>query len=189
MLFYIFTFIGTLISFTLGLTVGTRFFGITEGQVFRVGFFAIVFLLVIDAAVALIVRAMPKKLMNPYLKRFKVFSWESKVLVALGVRKWKDKIPEAGGTLVGFSKREVKDKSNPEYLYQFMVETVYGEVMHFWGFIFSFLVFAYKPAQFWIVYLPLFLTNFLINFLPVMVQRYNRPKLMKAYERATRKLG
>ena len=189
MLFYIFVFIGTIISFTLGLTVGTRFFGVTEGQVFRVGFFAIVFLLIIDATVALIVRSLPKKLMSPSLKRFKVFSWEQKVLVRLGIRKWKDKIPEAGGVLVGFSKREVQDKSNPEYLLHFISETIYAEVMHFWSIIFSCLVFIYKPAEFWIVYLPLFLTNFLINFLPIMVQRYNRPKLMKAYERATRKLG
>ena len=65
-----------------------------------------------------------------------------------------------------------------------MMETVYAEVLHFWSAILGFLVVFISPKLFVVVGLPLALTNVILQIMPVMVQRYNRPKLMLAYERA-----
>ena len=71
-----------------------------------------------------------------------------------------------------------------DYLYTFMIETVYAEVLHFWSAIFGFLIVFISPKLFVVVGLPLALANVILQIMPVMVQRYNRPKLMLAYERA-----
>ena len=66
---------------------------------------------------------------------------------------------------------------------QFIDKTIRGELMHFLGFVFSGLIAFIYPTVFVVIGLPLMLTNMLINILPVIVQRYNRPKLLLLYKR------
>lgn len=183
-LYFAIIIIASIFTAILGVSVGVNFLGATDGEVLLVILLSLLCLLIIDAVVALIIHKLPKKLMNPYKKIYKVFSWEKKFYHALGIRKWKDKIPETGKALTGFGKSKVENMDDTDYLYTFMIETVYAEVLHFWSAIFGFLIVFISPKLFVVVGLPLALANVILQIMPVMVQRYNRPKLMLAYERA-----
>ena len=64
-----------------------------------------------------------------------------------------------------------------------MEETVYAEIMHLVSAFLGFLVVFINLKLWLIVGLPLAIFNLILQIMPVMVQRYNRPKLMLAYRR------
>lgn len=149
----------------------------------------------LDAVVAWLTRRLPEKAVDPFRKIYRVAKWEKKLYKKLGIVKWKDKIPEAGGLLANFQKKKVLDFHDNEYIFTFMKESVYAEVMH----VISALAGLSLPALcacrllwpdvilqvHWCVRiaLPVALVNFVLQVLPVMVQRYVRPQLMSVYLR------
>ena len=86
--------IGCIFTSILAVNVGTRVFSVSDGVILLSILFSLVFLLIIDAVVAIIVRILPKKWVNPFNRIYKVHKWESKLYLRLGIRKWKDLIPE-----------------------------------------------------------------------------------------------
>ena len=174
------------ISSALGFTIGVTNVGASYLEVFLqivITFFA---LFVLDALLALLVRAFPKKWVDPFNKIYKVRNWERKLYVKLGVRSWKDLIPESGKALVGFDKRSVATMNDNEYLKKFMEESVIAELMHFLSFVTSALLLLVPMKLALIVRMPIIIANIIFQVMPVIVQRYNRPKLMLAYERNIR---
>lgn len=187
MLYILIIFIGTLISTILGLSVGVPLADVSESRVFAIIIISLLVLVIIDAVCALFVRyCLPKKVFNPMLKVYKVAKGEKKFYERLGIRKWKDRIPEAGQIFANFSKTEVSDMTNNEYVLKFISETIYAEIMHWLSAFFSFLIIFIDLRLALTVGLPLVIGNIILNILPVMVQRYNRPKLMVLYERNKR---
>ncbi len=89
----------------------------------------IVAVILLDALVALIVNKSSKKLYKKEYRIFKIFKWERKFYEKLGIKKWKDKIPELG-KLGNFSKGKVLDPKNSEYISKFIEECIRGEVTH-----------------------------------------------------------
>lgn len=146
---------------------------------------AVVEAFAIDAIVALAVRYLvPKKFYDPLAKRFRCHKKEKKIYTKLGIRKWKDKIPETGGLLVGFQKKKVLDLHDNEYLYKFMQETCYAEVMHVWSIPLGFLTLALCPTPLHLtVALPVAIVNAILQILPVAVQRFIRPQLLRVYNK------
>ena len=186
MLYITIIFIGTLISAILGVFVSVPNLGVSESRIFAI-IISLLVLVAIDAVCALFVRyCLPKKVFNPFLKAYKVGKKERKFYEQIGVRKWKDRIPEAGQLFANFSKTEVTDMTNNEYVYKFMSETIYAELMHWLSMIFSFLIIFIDLRLALTVGLPLVIGNMILNLMPVLVQRYNRPKLMVLYERNKR---
>ncbi len=187
MSFAIIVVVCVILACMLGIFVGVPIYDLSDGYVMRVIFISIVVLLAINVFFALFVKlAIPKKWINPFSKFFKVHNWEQKLYVALDIRKWKDKIPELGKTLENFDKSKVHDPHNNEYVMKFMCATINGELMHALSAIFGVLVIFIDLQLFFVVGLPLLICNTIINVLPVMVQRYNRPKLILLYKRNER---
>lgn len=149
----------------------------------------------LDALIAWLTRLLPEKAVDPFRKIYRVAKWEKKVYKKLGIVKWKDKIPEAGGLLANFQKKKVLDFHDNEYIMTFMRESVYAEVMHVISAIAGLAVPALCavrllwpdviPQVHWCVRiaLPVALVNFVLQVLPVLVQRYVRPQLMSVYLR------
>ena len=149
----------------------------------------------LDALIAWLTRLLPEKAVDPFRKIYRVAKWEKKVYKKLGIVKWKDKIPEAGGLLASFQKKKVLDFHDNEYIMTFMRESVYAEVMHVISAIAGLAVPALCAARLlwpdvipqvhWCVRiaLPVALVNFVLQVLPVLVQRYVRPQLMSVYLR------
>ncbi len=180
--------IGLIFTTALSLSIGYFVLSVSYTSILLTILFSVLFLFFVDAVVAIIVRILPKKLVNPFNKIYTVHKWETKLYLKLGVRKWKDLIPETGKMLVGFDKHKLANLSDNEYLFIFMRETVYAEIMHFISAILSFFVVFINLKLWLIVGLPTAIVNFILQILPVIVQRYNRPKLMLAYKRNEKKL-
>lgn len=138
----------------------------------------------IDAIAALAVRyIIPQSFYNPLSKRFKCLRAEKKLYTKLGIRKWKDKIPETGGLLVGFQKKHATDLHDNAYVYKFMQETCYAELMHILSIPLGFITLALCPRALMLtVALPVASVNAFLQLLPVMVQRFIRPQLMRVYK-------
>ena len=138
----------------------------------------------LDLLAAIIVRVIPRKWINIHSKMWKTFKFEKKLYESLGVRRFKDKIPELGGALAGFSKTNVAS-DDPIYLEMFLKEMIKGEITHWLGLFFGIVIFFIFPNNIWNFAFPMFWVNSYFNILPIIVQRYNRPKLYKLYIRKT----
>lgn len=144
------------------------------------------FLVIVNICCAIIAQLVPKKFINPYYWGYRVFKNERRFYEFLGIKKWKDKVPELGGFFKHFSKAHF-EKNTPEYVYHFIMETIRGEMAHTWAVVFGVLVFFALPTFVLNFAFPLFLINAIINLPPAMIQRYNRPKLCKIYEHLLQK--
>lgn len=134
---------------------------------------------IIDAIIAFVVRRLPNKWFNHKFKIFKIFKFEKKLYTFLGIKKWKDHIPELG-QLTNFKKNKIQDPRSIEYLDRYLMEACYGETIHFVSIIFGFAVigidFAFNanPLTFGVL---VGIANSIISFLSFAILRFNRPKL------------
>ena len=112
---------------------------------------------------------------------------EIRLYRGLGIRKWKEKIPELG-CFTSFSKSRVERPSDGAYLARYIMECNYGVVIHLVNAAVGFVLLALCPLRpIWLFSLPVALINGLLSLLPVLVLRYNLPKLCYLYERTRRK--
>ncbi len=142
----------------------------------------------IDAIVALIGRRLPKKWMDPNKKFFCPDKKRLQFYEKLGVKKWKDKVPELGG-FTDFHKNKLSDPWNNEYVERYMLEACYGVVIHFFSPFFGFLIILldYKMYTGWswmwlTIMLPVALVNAVLIFAPTIILKYHIPKLKMLYD-------
>lgn len=134
----------------------------------------------VDALVAWIVHAVPEEKVNPFAPHYQVGSKERKLYEKLGVRKWKDVIPETGKYLCHFAKDKIAEPNDNVYLLKFLRETCYAEVMHLLSFFLQFLLLII-PFYRATIMVPVVCVNGFLQLLPVIVQRYNRCRMIKLY--------
>ena len=147
------------------------------------GFTAAAFTL--GALSAILVRLIPPRHFDPLSHRFRVHKWERRLYVRLGIRHWKDKIPETGALLGYLSKRHVVSREDNTYLHHFMTETCYAETMHTVCVVVGYLIiipalFLSSPYLFYFA-IPVAIIHGILHFLPIPIQRYVRPFLLHAY--------
>jgi hypothetical protein len=135
---------------------------------------------------SLICVRLPNSLFSPNKKLFTVSKKEQRFYEKLGIKQWKDKIWELGG-LGGFRKNKLNETTNSDYLYRFIIESNKGMVGHILNICTGFLVILVIPIEYvWKISFPVAIVGAVLNFLPILVLRYNLPKLTIAYKRATR---
>lgn len=137
----------------------------------------------IDGVVALIIRLLPKSLFQPDKKAFRVSERKINFYKKLGVKKWKEKVPDLG-QFANFKKNKIENPFSIKYMHRFLVENCYGDMIHIVSAFMGFLIVLFPPlnVSFTIAF-PIALINFVINYMPMMIQRYNRPKLLNIYNR------
>ena len=136
---------------------------------------------VIDLLLAVIIRYLPEKWFNPNKKIFTIFGFEKKLYIFLGVKNYKDRIPEVGK---GFRKNKVADPNNPDYIFRYLLECCYGEVIHLISLPLGFLAIFVLPDQYKVsIGVPVCIVNAILSVLPVFVLRYNRKRLTNVYKR------
>lgn len=141
----------------------------------------------IDGITAGLVRMMPAKWFNPFAKRYKVFKWEKKFYESIGIKKWKDLVPELGH-LTKFRKNKIEDPTNNEYVERFLLEIVYGRVGHVASFFTGFLIIFIFPLEYAFCFgVPVAIVSVIMNYMPVAILRYNTPKLMVLHKLNKRK--
>lgn len=137
--------------------------------------------IVADGIVALCVNRLPKRWFNHKSKIFTVGKKEKLFYEKLKIRKWKDRVPDLGA-LGGFSKSEIADPYNNEYIKRFLTEIACGEVVHFVSLFFGFVIFTLFPEYILTVGLPVAIVNFVMNLPSLAILRYNSYKLETLYQ-------
>lgn len=137
---------------------------------------------IIDGLVAFIIRRLPYKWIRSQSKFFNVSKKEVRFYDKIGIKKWKDLVPELGG-FTSFHKNKIVDPHNNEYLEKFVLEVNYGIVIHLISFFTSFLILFIDYKMFsgsfiWLtIGLPVAIINAILIVLPTFILRYNLPRL------------
>ena len=161
---------------------------VTINKILLILLMAVLCELILFGIISLSVRALPKKLFDYNNKIYKQEKWEIKFFNLIKVKKWKNLVPEMGEIFVGFQKSKVADINDSDYLAKFIEETCYAEFMHKIGAVSSFGILVLFPAKYILpVILPVCIFVSFLHVLPVIIQRYTRPRLIIAYNRAIRK--
>lgn len=142
---------------------------------------------VFDGAFAILINKLPNSWFSVDNKYFNVSKKERSLYKKLKVNKWKDKVWELGG-LGGFSKKELKEPKNPEYIERFIIECNKGVVTHRIGYFVGFLaMLTLNNICSFTIALPVALVNLVLNIMPTIILRENTPKLKTVLEYMKRK--
>lgn len=140
--------------------------------------------ILIDGILAAIFHTQVKK-MKPFSKYFTVSKRERNFWIKLGVKKFKDYLPDLG-VLVKFRKSSIENPKSKEYIYAYMQESCCGEIGHILALFLGYLVIFLFPLKFWLCYgLPIATINAILIFLPAIALRYNRYTLELVYKSLT----
>ncbi|MBR6778873.1 MAG: hypothetical protein IKM43_01800 [Clostridia bacterium] len=149
---------------------------------------AVVGIIAINGVVAVLcAKFMPDKWFEGNKKFYNPSKKECRFYEKLGVKKWKDKTAELGA-LNSFRKNNIKSPNDPEYIKKFIVETNKGFLNHFVSLFVSIACIFIMPIKFWLpMALPIAVTSFVLNLIPVVILRYNMPRLQIMLKFAERK--
>lgn len=143
---------------------------------------AVIAVVAIDGIFAFIVRwVMPKKWFTVDKSYFSVGKKKARFLEKIGIKKWKDLIPELGG-FTSFHKNKISDPTNNEFVSRYIIEANYGIMCHFTGMVFGFIIMAFYPPYAFNIALPVAVINLFMNYLSFAILRYNLPKLRVLYK-------
>ncbi len=181
MLYFILITISVIFIFSLNIPIALHnTFSI--GTIFLHFFIAVAFCGLISFLIMLMIHKLPSKYFKPDLKFFKTFKIEKQIYKILKVKKWKDKVPELG-KFGGFEKNKLKDPTNPKYLEEFLTDSCKSEAIHSLSAFLAIFMFFIIPKPFkLLIALPVFIVNFICHIMPVLIQRYMRPRLLTLYK-------
>ncbi len=149
--------------------------------------FCVVLQIILDSLAALAIRLTPDRLYPAESPRYRVRSREKKLYLKLGVRVWKDHIPDLGG-IGGFSKRRLQAPDDPAYIEKYVIECHKGVLTHRLCYPLGILVMLTLPGLCALtIALPVAVINLILNALPTMALRYNTPMLLGMLKRMRRK--
>ena len=147
-----------------------------------------ILVIIVDAIVATIIRALPEKYFDYHKKIFNASPRSINFYNKIGVKKWKEKVPELG-MFTHFRKNKIEDPKNPEYLRRFILEACYGVIIHYVSLPLSFIIMLFdfkmytgQSNLFLTIALPVAIVNAILIVLPAFILRYNLPKLIRLYE-------
>ena len=141
----------------------------------------------LDGGLAILINKMPDRWFGIENRLYAVSETEKKLYKSLRVRLWKDKVWELGG-LGGFSKKNVKEPGNPEYIEKFIIECNKGVLTHRLSYPIGFAAMLTLPGVCALtIALPVAIVNIFLNILPTLALRYNTPMLQSVLKRLKRK--
>ncbi len=164
-----------------GLLITTVVTLVTKLNFFYVYLFtslAILAVVLVDGAVATVSRLLPKSCANHESKIYVVTKAEKTFYEKTKIRKWKEFVPELGH-FTGFRKNKLVDPKSVEYVERFLMESCYGELGHFFGCFFGFVILLFYPvSEVWLaVSIPVAIINIFMNLPSLFILRYNSYKL------------
>ncbi|MCL2821696.1 MAG: hypothetical protein FWD86_00645 [Firmicutes bacterium] len=170
-----------------------------------------VIIFISNIVIAVLLRLLPLRFFAPRLKLFHSIKSERRFWEKLGIKRWKIIVPDVLNILKIFDKSKLKSSSDQEYLYRYLCEMGWAELMHIFGFFVGYaaifipigwlftgdlaisqitgehIIWTLQHAVPFV--LPLALLNSFVNLLPICVQRYNRPVILKLYRRSLKQNG
>lgn len=166
-------------STSIALALSCHLMSLTRAVVMP--FFVNAYVLVVLGLVALLMRiCIPRKVWNANKRCFKVEKKEMFFLNKIKIKSWKERVPEMGCTS-GFPKNKIKSLDK-EYLWKFLQENCYAEVMHYVAAALGFTVLFFLQANDLYFAFPILFVNVVLHIMPSMIQRYNRFRLKNVYD-------
>jgi len=113
---------------------------------------------------------------------FRIRSWEreGRVYLGLGIRRWKEHLPDGAGIFDdGFRKKKIRG-TDPLYFKRFVLETCRAELVHWVIIALIPLFFLWNPLEVAVWMIPFGLA---VNLPCLIAQRYNRPRLQRMARR------
>ena len=123
----------------------------------------------------------PRRIVNYHAFPFRLYGFEKKgkLYEKIGVHRWKDGLPDASKVLKSMTKKKVNMKMDAAGLDRLIRETCIAEIVHWLLMLLTPVYSLFVPLGYGIV---LSLIYALCNLPFIIVQRYNRPRLIHAME-------
>jgi len=128
-------------------------------------------------------QSLPRRWFDPDGWLYRCRRWENdgRIYEKLGVRRWKDVVPDMSRIIPGVFKKKAGVTADPEHMYRLVLETCVAELIH-WLLIVAITIPVYAAIGGWggaagaLAYI-------LGNMVFIVIQRYNRPRLIVIYKR------
>lgn len=145
--------------------------------------FSVIAVVAIDGITAFIVRwLLPEKCFKTRNELFVARKNEQLFLEKIGIKKWKDRVPELG-VFTAFRKNKISDPKNNRYVERYIMEANYGVAIHFLSVLTGFAVIFICPIKECFCFgIPVAVVNAVYNLLSFAILRYNLPKLHRLYD-------
>ena len=134
------------------------------------------------------VRLIPKSIYEKSTWFFNERAYEKRFYKLIKIERWKDKLPEMG-KLLNFEKKHLKKELDLDYVNKFIQETYYAEFGHLCMAIFGFACILVNPSDYALMALICSIVNFIVQIPFCLIQRYNRPRLLRLKRRLEYKEG
>lgn len=144
----------------------------------------IFFWTVLNFGVAYAIRLLPSRFFSENQKIYQEHPFEKNFYKSINVSKWKHKLPDAG-KLIRFYRNKLPKEIDLSYLNRFIKECCIAEIGHlligllgYLSLLFVFLLPAESLLWNLILFALIATINLIIQLLFVIIQRYNRPRLI-----------
>ena len=163
--------------------IATPIFGFDLPYIILAVVISTIGVIVVDLIFALIVRRfLPAKWFSVDKKGYLAGKKEMRFYEKLGVKRWKEKVPELGA-LTGFRKNKIANPGSVEYLGRYIEEANFGIIVHLSNAIFGFLIIFFYPLKYFLCFgVPVAFVNAILSIMPLIILRYNLPKLHSLYK-------
>lgn len=126
---------------------------------------------------------LPRSIYNPDKFPYRLYKWENggRTYQKLGVHLWKDHVPDMSRIIPGMVKKKAHMARTPENMWRLILETCGAEFIH------DLLIICVTPFVYaairGLLGLLAAIAYALGNLAFVIIQRYNRPRLVEIYKR------
>jgi len=146
-------------------------------------FFLFALIVIIVGSVFFVIGEMlPRKNFDYSSFPYRSFKWERNgdIYRCIRIQKWKDRVPDMSKYVKTMFAKEIVNTRDPEYTRRLILETCVAELIHYILMLISPVFTQYMPG----IYGNIASVLYILGNLPfVMIQRYNRPRLLALMEK------
>ena len=149
--------------------------------------YAVIYIAVLGILSHFVGQALPRARFSGESFPYRTADWENggRVYEKLGIKHWKDALPDMSRIMPDMVKKKMTRQSRKQGMDVLIAETCVAECVHYWLIVLSLGIFLFWRGVwalvFWLVY------NILGNVPFILIQRYNRPRLVLLEQRRRRR--
>lgn len=149
--------------------------------------YAVIYIAVLGILSHFIGQALPRARFSAESFPYRTADWENggRVYEKLGIKHWKDALPDMSRIMPDMVKKKMTGQNREQGMDVLIAETCVAECVHYWLIVLSLGIFLFWRGVwalvFWLVY------NILGNVPFILIQRYNRPRLVLLEQRRKRR--
>lgn len=149
--------------------------------------YAVIYIAVLGILSHFVGQALPRARFSAESFPYRTTDWENggRVYEKLGIKHWKDALPDMSRIMPDMVKKKLTGQNREQGMDVLIAETCVAECVHYWLIVLSLGIFLFWrgvwAVVFWLVY------NILGNVPFILIQRYNRPRLVLLEQRRKRR--